>query len=103
MRRGDIGPFTQANSVDGADCLRSYLAGDTGEVVARMRVAGGNTPAHALECARTFEAHPGLIAATAHIYVPTDEQWAAWDAMEQDDPTFDSATALAEIDPGYAR
>lgn len=77
-RRQDVGPFTRRNLVDGEDCLREFH-NENGDVVARMRVCGGNTDAFGHDCGRVFEVDQGIITAISSIFIPTQEQWDVWE------------------------
>ena len=68
----------QVNSVDGLDCLRSYLL-PSGELVARMTVYESNTEKEGNLCERLFEANEEMLAGSKFIYIPTQEECDYWD------------------------
>lgn len=100
VRRGCVGPFVQSNIVEGTDCCRVYTLDS--KPVACMRVCDSNSEKLSYECKRTFEILQELIDATANIYIPTQEEYDAWDDRSIEDPGFDFMVELCKIDPGWA-
>ncbi len=80
---GLVGPFDQQNIVEGDDCIREYS--DDSIVIARMTVKGSNTDLPSYQCERVFELSELIIKATKDIFVVSDELWAIYDDIGDQD------------------
>ena len=82
----EVSDLKQVNSVDGADCVRTYYAGTV--PIARMRVIDCLSDKAGYECERIFEAAHGIVAKARRHYIPTGEEWAEWDDAVEDDEAW---------------
>ena len=96
LRRGDIEACEHVNGRTGKDCFRSYCRGST--TVMLMCVEGAASDKHALDCKRWYELTQEIIDATDHIFIPSAEDFEAWE-----DAGLDSYDEMVKIDPGWAQ
>jgi len=98
MRRRDIGPYVQTNETEDSNRFRLYSDGDT--LVASMKVVDALGPKPGNENERVFMVDKGLVEATAHIFIPTQEQLDKWDDAYND---MDSTVEMAKVDSGWLK